>query len=530
MSTLTMTLSPSELYLSIRGIQYVFHEAVADLVDNSIDAEATVVYIKTSKEEIVIADNGYGMSTEELQTAITPWAAGSRKRRGQRGKFGIGLKSASYSLGDCLEIHTQKKNGKFEFITLDKTKIENITKKNYEFTTLNQTSDLFKTHCKNNHGTILRITKVNSRKVIPSSIDSLRNLLGLIYFQPLENGEIKILINNEPVKPIDPLMRGLKKNQSKNQYELFDKKTIHVTDESSGEKAVFKVQGAYVGRGAFWTEEDRNTYKYFLKRNPKPEDNLKIGLLKMDDQGLYILRNGRFITLGGWHGIVSDNTISHHNSATRVLIEFDEHGDDMMGLDNTKTQLKMAQALKDKMQQIISEIRAEGEKRFRAEGEKLKKVKAKEEDSKALKAEKNYRKDDAMKQYQLEKQRELTIPEFDVKQKEIEDEIKAEAENTQELIEIKEKLPYNNLWSYEINKEKEILLLLNESHPAYEALFLEDDEVKIQKNLKYLFYTLATHEASIRDLHKELKPAALDDLEKAFKTFRRWVSKHFTEF
>lgn len=530
MSELRMEVSPSDLYLSIRGIQYAFHEALADLVDNSVDAEATNVWIVANKNEIIIADNGDGMSRDDLEIAITPWRAGDKSqklRRGKRGKFGIGMKSASYSLGNCLEIHTKKKGERFECVRLDRDEIGEIKSPGHKFKTSNTITDLFKSYCKEETGTILRITKVNQRKVTSTAIDSLRNLLGLVYFSLIGEGDLKLMINNLPVKSLDPIMRGLKKNAPANHYEQFERKAITV--EFEGTRAQFKISGAYVGRGNYWAEEDKNSYKYFLKRHATEDDSLKQGLLKLDEQGIYTLRNGRLITLGGWLGLASTNTLLHHNASTRVILEFDETGDDLMGLDNTKTILKVEEALKQELGKHIREYVSIGETLYRREGQKIKKAREKKKASDAIK-EKKLRKESALAQSRMDEKRRKSNPGFDDRQGDLYDEQKKGGRESDEYIEIKDKLPYNNLWGYTENKENEILVFLNEQHPGYAALFLEDDEDKVRDNIKYLFYTLAIHEASLRELHADKKPAALDDLEEAFGAFRRWVSKHFTEF
>lgn len=530
MSKVRMEVAPSDLYLSIKGIQYAFHEAIADLVDNSIDAEATNVWIKASKDVIIIADNGNGMSLPELAVAITPWRAGKKDmkaRRGKRGKFGIGMKSASYSLGECLEIHTKQDGHKFEYLKLDRSEIAEIDDPDHEFETDNVSTDLFKQYTKNGSGTVLEITDVNRRKVTDSAIESLRNLLGLVYFSLIESGEVSIMINDLAVKPLDPLMRGLKKNAPGNKYELFDKKSVHV--EFDGRKATFKIQGAYVGRGAHWTDDDKKTYRYFLKRNPTENDSTKSGLLKLDEQGIYTLRNGRLITLGGWLGLASQNTLLHHNTSTRILLEFDETGDDLMGLDNTKTLLKIEEALKDKLGAYVREVVSDGERNFRREGEIILKKREKQKASETIKS-LTLRKDSALAQYKMDERRKKSDPDFEKRQKDLELEQDEEAKGTDELAVVLDRLPYNNLWGYDINKEGEVLLTLNSDHPGFAALFLEQDEETVRKNLRHFFYTLALHEYSLSDLHKEKKPAILSELEDAFKTFRRWVSKHFTEF
>jgi hypothetical protein len=529
MSELKMQVAPADLYLSIRGIQYAFHEAVADLVDNSIDANASSVWITTDKKQIVVADDGNGMDAAALEEAITPWRAGKKDakvRRGQRGKFGIGLKSASYSLGDCLEIHTQTEDEMFEHIKLDRDEISKIKDPNHIFKTKNAVTDIFKSYCKHGHGTVLQITKVNTRKVTSTAIDSLRNLLGLVYFSLIENGELKIMINNEAVKAIDPLMRELKKNSPKNFFRSLGKDTIHV--EYQGRDITFRLQAVYTGRGSHWLPEDQKKYRYFMKRDPSENDIYRQGILKLDDQGIYTLRNGRLITLGGWQGLASSNSLLHHNTSTRVLLEFDESGDELMGLDNTKTILKPEESLKSAIGSFIREIVALGEKLFREEGLVLKDKRARQEASKNVKS-MNLRKDSAKAAFQMDQRRAAANPEYDKKQKEIEKEQSQGASQSEEFVEFKDKLPYNNLWSFEKNKEGEVLLLLNEQHPGYPALFLEDDDVLLRKNITHFLYTIAMHEASLADLHNELKQKEIEEVERLFKTFRRWVSKHFTE-
>jgi hypothetical protein len=85
---------------SLRDIGYDLPGAVADLVDNSIDAGASTVRIdvcrKGERSFIRIADDGCGMTERVLDEAMR---YGSRRRytRDQLGKFGLGLKTASLS-------------------------------------------------------------------------------------------------------------------------------------------------------------------------------------------------------------------------------------------------------------------------------------------------------------------------------------------------------------------------------------------------------------------------------------------------
>ena len=66
--------SAKRLIRSLRDIGYEFVDAVADIVDNSVEAQATVVSINLKFEGedsyLTIADNGTGMASKEMQEAL----------------------------------------------------------------------------------------------------------------------------------------------------------------------------------------------------------------------------------------------------------------------------------------------------------------------------------------------------------------------------------------------------------------------------------------------------------------------------
>ena len=66
--------SAKRLIRSLRDIGYEFVDAVADVVDNSVEAEATVIKITLNFDGedsyLVIADNGIGMAPKEIQESL----------------------------------------------------------------------------------------------------------------------------------------------------------------------------------------------------------------------------------------------------------------------------------------------------------------------------------------------------------------------------------------------------------------------------------------------------------------------------
>src|SRR5882724_9205457 len=95
--------SAASLTASLRDLGYSLETAVADLIDNSISADATEIQIfcETSRNApvLVVADNGHGMTKDEVIAALRHGATDPRKKRGPKdlGRFGLGLKTASFS-------------------------------------------------------------------------------------------------------------------------------------------------------------------------------------------------------------------------------------------------------------------------------------------------------------------------------------------------------------------------------------------------------------------------------------------------
>lgn len=106
--------SANILIQGLRSIGYSFQTAVADIIDNSITADAKEVRIfydpASEKPYFSICDNGSGMSEEEFDNALD---FGTKKQRDfsdkkDLGRFGLGLKTASLSQCKKLTVITKQ--------------------------------------------------------------------------------------------------------------------------------------------------------------------------------------------------------------------------------------------------------------------------------------------------------------------------------------------------------------------------------------------------------------------------------------
>ena len=87
---------------SMRSLGYSFSSAIADLIDNSISANANNIDIISEpglNPWLVILDDGLGMSEKELYEAMRYGSTNPLDKRSENdlGRFGLGLKSASLS-------------------------------------------------------------------------------------------------------------------------------------------------------------------------------------------------------------------------------------------------------------------------------------------------------------------------------------------------------------------------------------------------------------------------------------------------
>jgi len=113
--TLEVIPDPVSLIESMRAVGYSVEAAVADLIDNSISANASKIAIQydaTDNPYVAILDDGDGMEADELTAAMRHGSRNPTDIRADNdlGRFGLGLKTAS--LSQCRKLSVvSKKNG-----------------------------------------------------------------------------------------------------------------------------------------------------------------------------------------------------------------------------------------------------------------------------------------------------------------------------------------------------------------------------------------------------------------------------------
>lgn len=102
------------LLSSLRSVGYTEETAIADIVDNSISSGANTIqlYFDWDDQTILIADNGKGMQKKELLDSMKIGSSdpGVTRSASDLGRFGMGMKTASFSLGKQLLVISKQKD------------------------------------------------------------------------------------------------------------------------------------------------------------------------------------------------------------------------------------------------------------------------------------------------------------------------------------------------------------------------------------------------------------------------------------
>ena len=219
---------PSALIESLRSVGYSLSTALADIIDNSIAAEAKNVSVEFrwagENSSVVIFDDGFGMSEDRLRLAMRPGSRNPVEERSARdlGRFGLGLKTASLSHCRKLCVASKTVSGMTHCRTWDLDVLANCS----EWRLLREPTEAAMESVKQlevaPRGTAVVWSSLDrligsdqpgdaaAHSRFNDAIDEVRNHLALTFHRYIESKEVKITLNGKVIFPWDPFMTGLK--------------------------------------------------------------------------------------------------------------------------------------------------------------------------------------------------------------------------------------------------------------------------------------------------------------------------------
>ncbi|MBS1941913.1 MAG: ATP-binding protein [Bacteroidetes bacterium] len=272
---------------TFRAFGYDLRTAIADIVDNSISAGARNVWIDYNWEGadyfIRIRDDGHGMSLPELIQAMTPGSRDPNEVRDSKdlGRFGLGLKTASFSQCKQLTVITKRRDHGVIHRCWD---LDHVNETG-NWSLLDYNPDPVSAEALGEHGTIVLWRKLDrliksrlesdeaGRAAYFEELEQVHKHLSLVFHRYLERGELALFMGGNKLVPWDPFMKG--------------KPGVQIPVEEALDEGRITVKGYTMPHITNIPAAERSD----ARTNEWP-----------DLQGFYVYRNDRLLLYGDWLG------------------------------------------------------------------------------------------------------------------------------------------------------------------------------------------------------------------------------------
>jgi hypothetical protein len=358
---------PENFIKSIAEQGYRLETAIADLIDNSISADADKVEIlldtDTRPFTLYIADNGSGMDEETLKAAMRFPSTSMEmvRHKSDLGRFGLGLKTSSFSQTRCFSVISRKKgtddfSGRTWDIELLRRngwvlKVESDEEIADVLSSYETTSGAFLSEFdgfepntivvwKGLHKFEDYIKELNCADVLKKELtETTKVYLSLVFHRIMERRQngLKIRLNNARVEPFNPFPAeadGVRRLGMRNRR--FDHDAIKVEGFVLPTNSIDEVKAG----SSFWTPPGKSL---------------------SDMEGIYIYRADRIILFGGWLEL---GARSQKMQLARMRVEIGNAVDHLLHLNISKSQVEMPHDIREGMRSYVATLRAEAEREY----------------------------------------------------------------------------------------------------------------------------------------------------------------------
>lgn len=355
--------SAASLSASMRDLGYTLEAAIADIVDNSISAKATVVEIFCNLADdppfLAILDNGVGMERDEIIKALRHGTRSPNEVRNpfDLGRFGLGLKTASFSQCKKLTVLSRSDESGLSGAEWD---LDLVDERDDWIIRVLDDADLVRmpfVERLDKKGTMVLWRNLDRlfedeagdlrAEVVNDKLDIVEKHLALVFHRFL-SGTIKgrknfsIVINGHQIEPFDPFC-------SKNSAtQVLPEEAVRVKGQ------VVKIQPYILPHHSKLSAAE---YDFYQDRSDF-----------ISHQGAYIYRSGRLMAWGDWFRLIAKGEAT---KLARVQIDFPNSLDQEWTINIKKSRAKPPRAVRERLRQIIEQIAHRSTKVHRGRGQRL---------------------------------------------------------------------------------------------------------------------------------------------------------------
>jgi hypothetical protein len=311
--------------------------AVAELVDNSLQAGATSITVSLSVDEeegrhplvLTVVDDGTGMDSQTLRTALRFGGSSRFNDRGGLGRYGMGLPNSSLSQAQRVTVHTwRSKRGQVltSYLDLEEIAIGKLTE--VPVPSRVNRPELVNGYDSGTAVTWSRCDRLDNKR-ISTMTRKLLAVLGRQFRHFLWRG-VSIKVNGDLVRPIDPLFlhpEALHKGATQFAEELVYE--IDANPDNTSMTGIVKVR---------FSELPVAEWSKFSNKEKRT-----LGIAK--GAGVSVVRAGREVDYG-WF-FQGGKRRENYDDWWRCEIMFDPVLDEAFGITHTKQQIRPSPHLID---------------------------------------------------------------------------------------------------------------------------------------------------------------------------------------
>jgi len=347
----------SSMIETFRAIGYSIQTAVADIIDNSISANAKRIWVdfewKGGHTWLSIKDDGSGMDNEELIRAMRPGSKNPNEIREIKdlGRFGLGLKTASFSQCRKLSVISKKidyspvywtwdldfvkQTGRWDLIQYLPSEFEHSLDDVTSGTTViwNDIDRVFKN---------IKEDDLKSKDIFLKTIKIIEDHLSMVFHRFIETGKIDIFIRNREISAWNPFMQE-------------EPATQNFPDEPL-------MNGKVNLKGYVLPHHNRlSSQKYNYAKGPKGSWSAH--------QGFYVYRNNRLLVAGEWLGLFKKEL---YHDLCRIQIDLPNNFDAEWQIDIKKSIARPPLGIREQIDSYARDIRARAMEVYRHRGKVVK--------------------------------------------------------------------------------------------------------------------------------------------------------------
>jgi len=333
---------------------YDFPAAVADLVDNSIEAGATRVDIDVRGDVddswVRISDNGKGMKPADIREALRFGTVRDYDERKALGKFGLGLKTASMSQCQHLLVASRANpdQPQISAYAWDLAHVEETDSWEILVVGPTQHAEILREPLLAHTGTVVLWRRLDRmlgfkhpyggmvKRRLATMCAELEEHLAMVFHRFIAGeagvSKLRITVNGKRLHAWDPFART--------EIATVRLDPVDIVYDHDGVQGRVKIEPFVLPH----QHEFSSASAHAAAAGPERWNR---------QQGFYIYRADRMVQSGGWSTI---RTLDEHIKLARVAVSFDPRLDEAFRVNVAKMRVQLPRLLREQMEQAIAPV------------------------------------------------------------------------------------------------------------------------------------------------------------------------------